>query len=47
MNYTSVKIPKKLAEDINNSKDELGFRSVSDFVLFATRQRLREITKGE
>ena len=39
--YTSVKIPKKLSEQIQAVMVERGFRSVSDFVLFGTRQLLR------
>lgn len=39
--YTSVKIPKQLAKQIQDVMVERGFRSVADFVLFGTRQLLR------
>jgi len=40
--YTSVKLPKVLAAKINEVAETNGYRSVSDFVLDATRTRLRE-----
>lgn len=43
--YTSVKLPKVLAEQINEITDKAGYRSVSDFVLDATRNQLREVRK--
>lgn len=41
--YTSVKIPQRLAELIKQSDyyTQYGFTSVSSFVLFATRELLR------
>lgn len=45
MKYTSVKLPKTLADKINKIADSNGYRSVSDFVLEATRKHLREFTK--
>ena len=50
MEYTSVKIPKPLSEQIRHLCPMFGFTSVSDFVLDATRSSLREyndmVTKG-
>jgi len=45
--YTSVKIPKRLAELIQNCYlyKLLGFTSVSSFVLFATRLHYLEMIK--
>jgi len=43
--YTSVKLPKALAEQISDISEKSGYRSVSDFVLDATRTHLREIRK--
>ena len=40
--YTSVKVPKVLAERINEIVNREGFRSVSEFVLDSTRRRLEE-----
>jgi len=39
--YTSVKLPKELAHQINEISEKAGYRSVSDFVLAATRYELR------
>lgn len=41
--YTSVKVPKRLAELVTDSKyfKDYGFTSVSSYVLFATRELLR------
>lgn len=41
--YTSVKLPKTLAKQINEITETGGYRSVSDFVLEATRSHLREV----
>ncbi len=45
--YTSVKVPQKLSDRIKNSDyfKDYGFTSVSSFVLFATRELLRNGTK--
>ena len=40
--YTSVKIPKVLAERIKKVCEPLGYRSVSEFILDATRRRLEQ-----
>ncbi|MCV0372754.1 MAG: ribbon-helix-helix domain-containing protein [Nitrosarchaeum sp.] len=40
--YTSVKVPKVLAEKIMNKTKDQGYRSVSEFVLESTRRRLEE-----
>lgn len=40
--YTSVKVPKVLAEKIINKTKDEGYRSVSEFVLESTRRRLEE-----
>ena len=40
--YTSVKVPKNLADKISNSKifNENGYRSVSEFILDSARRRI-------
>lgn len=45
--YTSIKVPKVLAERIVNSKifNQLGYRSVSEFILDAGRLRLEHLEK--
>jgi len=43
--FTSVKIPKVLAKQISDNCEKWGYRSVSDFVLFSARQKLREVTR--
>jgi len=43
--YTSVKIPKAISEEIRDISESKGYRSVSDFVLDATRSHLRELRK--
>lgn len=43
VSYTSVKIPKVLADQIREIMIPLGFRSVSEFVLDATRRLLEKI----
>lgn len=45
--YTSIKIPKRLAEIIVQSPiyKELGYRSVSEFVLSSTRLALERLEK--
>ena len=40
--YTSVKVPKILAEKIMNKTKNEGYRSVSEFVLESTRRRLED-----
>ena len=49
MNYTSIKIPIRLAERIRESNrfKEYGFRSVSEYVLEATRVHLDRMKKNE
>lgn len=41
--YTSVKVPKILAEKIQAIATPEGYRSVSEFLLEAGRRRLEEI----
>jgi len=47
MNYTSVKLPKRLAEMIKESPryKEYGYTSVSSYVLEATRKHLDFVKK--
>jgi metal-responsive CopG/Arc/MetJ family transcriptional regulator len=40
--YTSVKVPKVLAERILKICEKEGYRSVSEFILDATRRRLEK-----
>lgn len=49
MEYTSVKVPKVLTERIRNSQHykEFGYRSVSEFILEATRDRLYKIIRND
>lgn len=42
--YTSVKIPKVLANKINLFAEKEGYRSVSEFVMEATREHLKRFT---
>jgi metal-responsive CopG/Arc/MetJ family transcriptional regulator len=42
--YTSVKIPKVLADRINQVAGQMGYRSVSEFVLDSTRRRLEQLS---
>lgn len=48
MDYTSVKIPMRLAEMIKESKryKEFGYTSVSSYVLEATRTHLDRVKNG-
>lgn len=41
-NYTSIKLPQVLAEQIREISEKKGYTSVSDFVVFATRSKLKE-----
>lgn len=41
--YTSVKVPKILAEKIQTVAIEEGYRSVSEFILDASRRRLEAL----
>lgn len=41
--YTSIKIPKVLSEKILSIADTFGYRSVSEFVMEATREHLKRI----
>ena len=41
--YTSVKVPKVLAEKIQTVAVQEGYRSVSEFLLDAGRRRLEHI----
>ncbi len=43
MDYSSIKIPKVLSEKIQKDAYPLGYRSVSEFVMEATRKHLREV----
>ncbi|MCH6576001.1 MAG: ribbon-helix-helix protein, CopG family, partial [Bacteroidetes bacterium] len=43
--YTSIKLPKNLEVQISEITEKGGYRSVSDFVLEATRSHLREVRK--
>ena len=45
--YTSVKLPARLSEMIRESSifKEYGYRSVSEFVIEATRKRLRDVVQ--
>ena len=47
MEYSSVKIPKVLSEKIQKEAYPLGYRSVSEFVMEATRNHLRNINRLE
>jgi len=40
--YTSIKVPNVLADKIRNVADEEGYRSVSEFIMEATRIRLKD-----
>lgn len=42
--YTSVQVPKVLAEKIKRKMAGQGYRTVSEFVIDAVRRRLDEIT---
>lgn len=41
--YTSVKLPKAIAQRVNKAIEEQGYRSMSDFVIDSTRRRLEEL----
>jgi len=43
--YTSIKLPKVLGIKINKIAELEGYRSVSEFVLEATREHLKRFTK--
>ena len=47
--YTSVKVPKNLANIIINSAifKHYGYRSVSEFILACARQRIEDFDKIE
>ncbi len=48
MEYTSIKIRKEFADELAkliNENPELGYRSISDFMLDATRRRIEEIKR--
>lgn len=45
MDYTSIPLPKVLAEQIRTIGPKNGYRSVTEFVVEATRVRLMEIEK--
>ncbi len=45
MNYTSVPLPKVLADQIKAIGAAKGYRSVTEFVVEATRIHLNEIKK--
>lgn len=45
--YTSIKIPRNLSLMVQAVIEKNGYRSVSEFVLEATRVRLREVMKYE
>lgn len=40
---TSIKIPESLSQKIMAISDEFGYRSVSEFVMEATREHLKRI----
>lgn len=44
--YTSIKVPMVLADKIRNVADDQGYRSVSEFVMEATRMRLKDFHKS-
>ena len=44
--YSSIKIPKVLAERIQKECYPLGYRSVSEFVMEATRNHLKEVSRN-
>ena len=44
--YTSVKVPKVLAERINEIANREGYRSVSEFILESARRRLEEYKRS-
>ncbi|GEM_PF-1879869 len=44
--YTSVKVPKVLAEKIQVVAVKEGYRSVSEFLLDAGRRRLEDIQRN-
>lgn len=41
--YTSIKVPRTLAERINKVAPVLGYRSVSEFILDSARRHLDKI----
>jgi len=43
--YTSVKVPKILANKISVAAKDEGYRSVSEFLLDAGRRRLEDINR--
>jgi len=43
--YTSIKMPTALAEKIKSVANDEGYRSVSEFVMEATRMRLKDFKK--
>jgi len=43
--YTSIKMPISLAQKIKSVANEEGYRSVSEFVMEATRMRLKDFKK--
>ena len=47
--YTSVKVPKRITEMILECKEfhELGYRTISEFVLDATRRNLERLQQKE
>lgn len=47
ISYTSIKVPKTLADRIVNADvyNKLGYRSVSEFILEAARLRLEYLEK--
>ncbi|MCH7560594.1 MAG: ribbon-helix-helix protein, CopG family [Thaumarchaeota archaeon] len=45
--YTSIKVPKVLAEKIQVVAQEEGYRSVSEFMLDAGRRRLEYFQKRD
>jgi len=42
--YTSIKMPMVLADKIRDVAEEQGYRSVSEFVMEATRKHLKDIS---
>lgn len=42
--YTSIKVPMVLADKIRSVAEKQGYRSVSEFVMEATRRHLRDFS---
>jgi metal-responsive CopG/Arc/MetJ family transcriptional regulator len=44
MDYTSIPLPKILAERVKQAGPKEGYRTVTEFVIDATRRRLDELS---